>query len=468
MHGSTVINGKKKTKVRVSNKVVIDANDPIPLKQGSQVFSIVHKDGYLPFLPGTKNADTFARTLIEARLLSPTGNQCVITKKDYCAGKGFISKKKDQILPKKFLDWCMSMNLKNQSAVKLTKNIFEDFFTYGNVPIELVRFTVGGQKKLFVYVHSFLEWRLGRPDDNDIVQYAVQSKLLLRENVVMTADMIKKSKRLPIYNSNNTEKQNWKKDEDDKSVERTLIWYKNSVTGLPHYGLPSNIGALYNEVLEHNGAQFNLDEFENGMVPSGVLALKGQVSQEEADKITKKVIATHTGNGRRARVITVASEEGIDGSDFHKMETERDGSYIESDDKWCQKIIMANDWDSVLMGMINASTLGKGSGFITKIIEHKLKTVIRPAQEDIMDEVWNTILKIADAWLGFGLDQYEIEIKNAIDISGLTDVDITPAVQVNEVRIAKNLPEDPAMKGVYMKPTGPQIKNKNNEEEDDK
>lgn len=450
MLNSTAIKGKKR-KPRISNKVTIDSKDPIPLKQGSLTFSIVHKDAYLPFLPPK---DDFALNLLEARLLSPTGNQCINTKKDYCAGEGFIDKN-DKELPKEFLEWCKSMNLKNQSAVKLTRNAFEDLFTYGNVPIELVRFTVGGVKKLFVYVHSFLEWRLGKPDDNDIVQYAVQSKLFLRDNYIVTSDVIKKSKKLPIYNPNNNEKDNWEKDKDDKSVERTMIWYKNSITGMPHYGLPSNIGAFINEVLEYKGARYNLDEFENGMVASALLALKGNLSQEEADRIGKRLISTYTGDGKRARTFVVASEEGIEGSELHKMDTQRDGSFTESDDKWCQKIIMANNWDAVLMGVINSSTLGKGSGFITKILENKFKSVILPAQQDIMDEVWNTILKIADAWLGFGLDQFEISIKNSIDISGLTDVDITPAVQVNEVRIAKNLPEDPAMKGVYMKATKP-------------
>ena len=454
MQGSQQIklNGKSK-KPRVSNKVVIDATNPIPFKYGSEVFSIVHQSAYLPFLPPK---DDFARNLIEARLLSPTANQCIITKKDYCAGDGFESSKKDVELPKEFLEWCRSMNLKNQSATKLTKNIFEDFFTYGNVPIELVRFTVGGKKKLFAYVHSFLEWRLGKPDDNDIVQYAVQSKLFMRENFVATADQIKKSKKLPIYNPNNTEKENWQKDKDDPSTQRTLIWYKNPITGLPHYGLPSNIATMISEVLEYKGARYNLDEFENGMVASAVLALKGNLGQEEADKIGKRIISTHTGDGKRARVFVVASEEGIEGSDLHKLDTERDGSYKESDELWSQKIIMGNDWDAVLMGVLNPSTLGKGSGFITKVIEHKLKTVILPAQRDIMDEVWNTILKIADAWMGFGLEQFDIRIKNSIDISGLTDVDITPAVQVNEVRTAKNLPEDPTMKGVYMKATKPE------------
>lgn len=450
MQGSKEIklNGKSK-KPRISNKVIIDPTNPIPFKQGSQVFSIVNQAAYLPFLPPK---DDFARNLIEARLLSPTANQCIVTKKDYCAGDGFEDKEGND-LPKEFLVWCRSMNKRNQSSTKITKKIFEDLFTLGNVPIELVRFTVGGKKKLFVYVHEFTEWRLGKPDEDDIVQYAVQSKLFLKDNFIATPDMIKKSKKLPIYNPNNTEKQNWKKDEDDPSVQRTLIWYKNEITGLPHYGLPSNVASMISQLLEYKGARYNLDEFENGMVASAVLALKGNLSQEEADKIGKRIISTHTGDGKRARVFVVSSEEGIEGSDLHKMETERDGSFKESDQLWSQKIIMANDWDAVLMGVLNPSTLGKGSGFITKIIEHKLKTVILPAQRDIMDEVWNKIITIADQWMNFGLEGFDIRIKNSVDISGLTDVDITPAVQVNEVRIAKNLPEDPKMDGVYMKAT---------------
>jgi len=115
-----------------------------------------------------------------------------------------------------------------------------------------------------------------------------------------------------------------------------------------------------------------------------------------------------------------------------------------------QKIILANEWDAVLAGLVNASTLGKGSGFVTKIIELKLNTVIRPAQEDVMQNVWNDIFYECQKWTGLGFDKYEIGIKNSIDISGLTDVDITPAVQVNEVREAKGLPTDPSKEGVYM------------------
>lgn len=440
---------KSQKKPRVSNQVKLDANNPIPFEHTGQAFSYVHNQRYTPFLPPL---DNYATQLLEARLLSTTHNACVITKKDYCAGNGFQHTEGVDLDPA-FVEWTRSMNLRNESATKINRNIFEAYFTFGNCPIELVRMTVAGTKKLFVYAHNFLEWRLGDENEDGIITEAIQSKLFLRQ-ATLTADQIKKAKKLPLYNPNRSESENWFTDE--KGVERTLIWYKNSVTGFPHYGLPSAVSSMIFQLLEYKGARYNLDNFDNNMVISALLALKGNLSQTEADRIGKKAIATHTGDGKRGRVMVVASEEGIDGSSLHNFDTHKEGSYNEADDKWTQKIILANQWDAVLAGIISPSTLGKGAGFITKILEIKNNTVIKPAQQDIMDEVWSLIIKLANDWLGFKIDIEKLEIKNAIDISGLTDVDITPAVTRNEVRVAKGLPEDPTEQGKeYMKSTGP-------------
>jgi hypothetical protein len=441
------IKGKRKSS-RVSNRVTVDSTNPIPFDFTGQTFSFVHQSAYLPFLPPK---DNFGQMLLEARLNSPTHGACIRTKKDYCAGDGFADTKGAELDPA-ILDWFKAMNLKNQSATKLNKNILEDFFTWGNVPIELVRFSVAGKKKLFIYAHSFLEWRLGKPDLDDICQYAVQSKLFLR-NAHITADIIKQSKKLPIYNPNLPERKRWFKDEN--GVERTLLWYKSPYSGFPYYGLPTSIESFIDQVLEYKGARYDLDNIDNNMVIGALLALKGNLSQGEADRIGKKIIDTHVGDGKRGRVAVVASEEGIEGSEYHKMETKAEGSFIEADKKWIDKIILSNQWDAVLAGIVSPSSLGKGSGFLTKIIEHKLNTVIIPAQKDLVDEVWAYIFEIAEEWLGLPFSKYQMAIHNNIDISGLTDVDITPAVQINEVRLAKKLPEDPAMKGVYMKATAP-------------
>lgn len=443
----------QKKSPKVSNVAKLDPNHPIPIEYGSMVHSVVGAYSYLPFLAPN---DDYAKDLLEARLLSDTHNACVTTKKDYCAGKGFHDAD-GKPLPENITEWFSSMNRKNQPASKINRIAFENFFTWGNVPIEIVRFTVAGKKKLFVYAHNLLEWRLGKPDEDGFVTYAVHSKLFLRQGYI-SAEQLKTARQVPVYSPLNSDKDNWVK--DDKGAYRTIIWYKNDVSGFDHYGLPSAVSSMIYQLLEYSGARYNLDNLDNNMVLGGLLALKGNLSQDEANRIAKEIIKTHTGNGKRGRVAVVASEEGIDGSDYHDYDTSKDGSFKESDDQWTQKIILANQWDAVLAGIISPSTLGKGSGFITKILEIKQNTVIRPAQEDLMQNVWNDIFKIADQWMNLGLSNYSLTIENSIDISGLTDVDITPAVQINEVRAAKGLPEDPKMDGVYMKATGPQQQQK--------
>ncbi len=453
----------------ITDRAEISSTTPIPF-EGGMGFSWVNNRSYLPFLSPD---DNYGQLLLESRLLSATHNACIITKKDYCAGTGFRHIDGTE-LNKDFKTWLNSINLKDESATDISRQAFEGLFTFGNVPIELVRFTVGTKKQFYVYVHNFLEWKLGEPDENDIAWYALQSKLFLQTKVVLTEDDHKKFKSLPLYNprwkdqskSKATHGYNWVKFPD--GTERSLIWYKNPVSGFQHYGLPSAVSGLIYQILEYKGARYNLDNFENNMVVSAILALKGSVSQKEADRIGKKAIVSHTGDGKRGRVIVVASEDGIDSSDMHSFDTHKEGSFVEAEMTWSQKILLANQWDAVLAGIMSPSTLGKGTGFITKILEIKKNTVIRPAQKDAMERIWEKVFKIANDWMGFGVDPNNVEIEDAVDISGLTDVDITPTVTVDEVRNAKGMSEledkkkgkmllgelgNEQKKGVYVKDT---------------
>lgn len=450
MQGSKEIRHKPATKNKrrpaISNLVKLDAKHPIPL-ENERAFDFVNNVSYLPFLAPK---DRFGKLLLEARLLSNTANACVRTKKDYCAAAGFQDKNGKtldprMIDPKTKTGWFTSINGKNESLGTVNRKIFEDYFTWGNEPIVLARFKVGNEPRFFVYPQNFLEWRLQKPDDDDIVRGAVKSKLFLRDYGFITAEQLRQGLSLPIYNPLNSDKQNWKRGDD--GTERTLIWYKNSMSGLLYYGLPESIASLIFQLLEYKAARFDLDLFENDMVAATLLALKGQVGQAEALRIGKDLVKTYSGDGNRGRTLVVASEEGIDGSEVHKLETQREGSYGEADNRWTQKIIFGYNWDAILAGLVSPNTMGKGAGFITKIKEEKLNYVIKPAQQDLIENVWDTIFRLAQEWTGIPFDQFDLEFKNNIDISGLTDVDITPAVTRDEVRKAKNLPEDGTKQG---------------------
>lgn len=429
--------GNSRSKAPITNQVTLNPVNPIPIDTGSVGFSYFNKEKYIRFLPPYNN---YAQMLLEAKNLSVTHASCVRTKANYCAGIGFQDRESDKKLDTRILDWLKSMNLKNQSATRISRMAFDSHFTFGNTPIELVRFKTSAGNRLFVYAHDLQEWRLGEPPaDTDICNFAVQSKVFRTTGYHMTQEAYKLSKKLPIYSPYNTEKQNWQKFPD--GTERTLIWFKEDTLGYPYYGLPSAVTAMVYQILEYKGARYNLDNFDNNMVVGGVLALQGNLSQGEANRIGKTITDTHTGDGKRGRVIVIASEEGIQGSNYNGFDTTKDGSYIQAKESWRGDIILANEWDAILAGLMNPSTMGKGAGFLTKLIEWKERTVIRPAQENMMDAVWSTVFKIAKDWLGLPFDNYDMTFKNNIDISGLTDVDITPAVSKNEVRLAKGLPK---------------------------
>lgn len=432
-------------KTKVSNEAVIDAVEPIPFASKGYRFSSNHDTEYLPFLG---NQADFGQTILEARLLSATHSACINTKGEFIAGQGFIDINNKDI-DEGIADWFKCVNLKSQSVSDINKAIQESYLTFGNVPIELVRVNVAGERRLYIYVHNFLECKLSTPNADDICEKVLISKQFNNGNP--TLEQVDTSRELPLYNKFNSEEDNWKYDEGDENVSRTMIWYKNEVAGIDYYGLPSSIASLIYQILEYKGARYNLDNFENNMIIDAFMFLKGNLSQEEANKIGKGIRKSHTGDGKRGRVAVFASEEGIEDVVLKTLDTHKDGSYIEADNKWSDKIILANEWDAILAGIVAPSSLGKGSGYLTKIIEWKMSSVIKPAQKELMDKVWNIIFDICEKHIGLPFRNYNLKINNAIDISGLTDVDITEAVQINEVREARGLPKDGRREGEYLK-----------------
>jgi hypothetical protein len=434
MRGSTTVKAKRKP--RVSNQVKLDTKNPIPFEFGGQAFAFIQGKKYIPFL---WPEDNFFKTLLEAKTLSSTHNICIETKKDFCCGKGLKDANGKEFSPE-LIAWLKALNVKNQTALTINRKAFGSFFTFGNAPIEIVRFKVGSKAVMYVYVHNVLEWRLGWYDKDGRVSSAVQSKLFLRGQGPLSADMLKDAKIIPLYNPNGREKDNWFT--DDKGVQRTMFWLKNEFDGYEDYGMPSSVSSLIYQVLEYKGARYNLDNFDNNMVLGGLLALKGNLGPEEVNKIAKSIINTHSGDGKRGRVAVVASEEGIDGSDYHQYSTQSEGSYISFDERIMKKIIMANQWDELLAGITPSHSLGKGNTFLRTIYEIKKKTVIEPAQTYMLENFWQPLQKIAAEWLKIDIDKYDLGIIDVDPISILSDVDPTPAIKVNEIRAAVGLQED--------------------------
>jgi len=410
-------------KVRVSAEVKLDPKNPIPLELGNIPFYAVNGAAYIPFLD---KSDNFLNTLLEARLQSVTQNACIVTKTNFSIGDGVQIKnlKEGEKPDPNWENFIKYTNTKRQNFNAVVRLILENLLTFGNVPIEIVRGTTNGKKFLYVYAKNALDCRLEWPDANGDVNNLIVSRYFRKKGILNLTE--ENCTKIPLYKAGPGSKAKyWYEDPKRRGIQRTAIWLKNDIAGYDNYGLPSYVPAIVYEMLEYNGASFNLDNLDNNMIVGGALVLAGNLSQDEASRLGKVIIDQHTGKGKRGRVAVFASEEGITNSKFESFDTHKDGSYIEMDDKAMQKIILANEWDATLAGLSSSNSLGKGNGYLNEVYQQKLKTVIKPIQRVIIDSFFGPLMEIADDWFGGQWSKYELDFQTTKLFNDTTEANTT-------------------------------------------
>ena len=333
---------QQKNRESVSNVATIDTVNPIPFEPSGQsnAFLFSNKNrGYLPFLEGQPN---FFQLLLEAKLLSPTNNSCVNSKTNFCIGKGLYFKDEKQ-KDDEFIKFSKRVNNKGQSLNKVLKSIFNNHFSVGNNFVEIVRGSAGNKKFIRVINRSFLECRLSEPNDDDICESVFVSKHFRNRNhwTLDKDSMVE----IPIYYGKDSK---WYKNKNG-NTEHCFIHIKNETPGYEYYGIPDNISSLPQQILEYKSARYNIDIVENNLVIGGIIFLDGNVSSEEAQKVGRNIIYSHTGDGKRGRW-TIVTGKGVSKSVVTQFDGKTDGSFLKLDENIEGKIIDSNNWDSTLYG----------------------------------------------------------------------------------------------------------------------
>jgi hypothetical protein len=386
-----------------------------------------------------------------------TMNACVTTKRDYIVGEGWrITNLKDNEQPdQEFVDWAKSINNRNETLNRAISQASEYLLRYGNVFIEFVRGSVAGKKFVKIYVHNDLECRLGEPDEDDIPRTVVRSKRF-KDVGIINFGATDQATEIPIFDPLR-KRNSWKK---DGKVERTMIHLKNEFAGVDYYGMPSNVSALPQAVLEYEFARYNMDDLENNMNPGGMLILQGNFSQTEANKIGKEIVKTYTGKGKRGRTMVIASEQGLENSKFEKFDTQKDGSFVESDKRVEEKIIFANQWDRLLAGLSDSGSMGKGNAYILNLFRLKYQTVIKPIQKYLIESFLSVAIEVVDDWTGTKWKNYEFDLLTNTPISILESDKMIDTWTVDEVRKEGGLPALGGDRGAML--VGDLIKSKSN------
>lgn len=436
----------KAEKLSITNVATLDIKNPIPFEPSGESdafhFATRKNKRYIPFLAPK---DNFFQILLEAKLLSPTNNSCINSKADFCTGKGLVHlEEKEDSTFKEFIDWAKRVNKKGQSLNVISKSTFNNHFTFGNGFLEIVRVKVGSSRGLRVYLHSVLDCRLADPtdEDDDIPKTVFISKRFRRKNAWSLVDDL--VVELPIYYGD--ENMQWYV--SDEGTEHCVIHLKNETPGYEYYGMPSNCASLPQQILEYKGARANLDDLDNNMVIGGVVVLEGNVTQEEANKVGREIIHTHTGDGKRGRWTVVSGAKGITGSKIQSYDTKKDGSFLKMDENCESKIIDSNNWDSSLYGQHKSSGMGNGGfAYLSAVFDTKNETVIKPMQEWIMENFIKVVLKMHDEWVGTKWADLQIGFKTVSPVSFSGEIDVNKILTVDEGRAILGQPamEDQAV-----------------------
>ena len=423
------VNGRRRTSI--ANAATIDAKNPIPIDGNGGSITGVNGKTYVPFLGSN---DQFAKVLIEAKMLSPTTLSCVSSKATYCAGHGwYINDDNASEVDKAYPDldkWAKSVNKKQQTLNDIIKSIFDHKFTTGNAFVHIVRGSVGNKKFVKVYVRSLVDCRLSAPDAEDICTSVFYGRAL-RDNFYSLDNL--KLTEIPLYSENMLDKP-WYK--DDKGVEHTMIHVKNEMAGYEYYGVPVNIGSLPQQIMEYKAARYNLDNYENNLVIGGLIVLKGNVTDQEARDMGKKIVHTHTGDGKRGRWVILSNEGGaVEGAEITPFQKEQDGSYMELDKHTEEKIYASNQWNKLLIGGTEQKSIGQGnSAYIRSVFDIANSTIIQPEQEYVIEKVLKPLFSICDEWMGTKWSQLAIAIRGMQPVSFLGDVDVNAIITKDEGR----------------------------------
>jgi hypothetical protein len=399
-----------------------------------------------------------ANVLLEARLTSTTQNACIDSIARSLIGKGLSVQDVEEPNAELFT-WFKNVNTRGQSFSEALIETVDGERAFGNQFIEVVRGSVAGKRYLKVYNHSMLYCRLAANEDFSEPTGVILSKLLAKRGY--QSELKKNTPVIPLWNNSQFDNNVVWTRGARPGEQRTMLHFKNQVSGIEYYGLPASVASLRYQVLESKAAQYNIDNFDNNMVLGGMLIFKSSMSHDEAVEQAREILLTHVGEGKTGRIAVISSEEGLNDVEFINYNTQKEGSYIDFDKRVEEKIICANAWDSVLAGINRSSTLGNGSQYIRSIWDVKDAVLLHPLRDKLIEKVIKPIINIWAEWFGVPeVLNYEWKLQTSMPFSYMADLDPNKFFQVNEARSKAGLTPDEKKNGMYLaEMQGPQQPN---------
>ena len=386
---------------------------------------------------------TFLKELMGLVNYSPTLRRIINDKTDMVVGDGFIPTRQkagvqltttapsDSRIPATISnpleDYLGEINLHGQSMADVLKAGAFEFDAFGNCVFELVRGSVAGEA--FFYVYHVPMWMVGvrKPEaDMRVRSIGIYDTW---EEVPLTSDG-KAFERygfreIPTY-------PDWS-EADETGVQRSVIHLKTYAPGFQYFGLPEWISAKKWAEIEYRIAAFNINSMENAFMPSALIQLFGNATEEEAQTILRQMEDKFTGNGNERKIFMQILRDPSLKANVQTFDGRKDGEFLQMQEMAASAIVVANRWSKSLAGFATAGQLGTNEQ-MRRELEYLQNTVVKQRQNMFLSRFLNPVMRESAEWLGAVWGGIYLAISNSLPVSFFGDIDPKTVLTTNEQR----------------------------------
>lgn len=403
----------------VTNKSVVKTDDFF-VERNFNVFSGVE---FVPFRNGE-----FIEELTALIYVSPTLSGAIEKLTDFTIGQGWQLLNEVQTLQvggkavieytdeevTALSEWLSApQNAAGETLYEIVKKLVFSYFAYGNAFCEITK----TKKSISIYAHEARDLRPKKSNDRIVTAFGFCKDWDSGEPIVTIQ---RYSPQMP----------------SDTSV---IHWAKYALSNY-YWGLPKWISSKLWAELEYLIPKRNISHFKNGMVPSGVLQIFGNMTKQEADKYVKTMTERFTGTDNDFKVLIQILRDPANKANFVPMSNpkEQDGAFLELE-KACKEMICTPMGISTsLLSTKSAGEIG-GNQQLRSEFEALYNTVIVRVQNEALQKIVYPYMKEAaqitqDATLKNALNKAQLAFINIIPVSFMGDLNISEVLTQNEKR----------------------------------
>ncbi len=360
------------------------------------------RNSWIPF--GDDNL--FPQQLSDLSRSASTHRAILNTKTTFTLGEGFHT------LDEKLDEYIMDVNANGESLDDVMRKVMSDYWTHGNAFLEIVK----GEGYLNIYHQDATTARVHKG----------RTKILFHpdwENVRKTEEKIKSVNLYPFFNK-----------APKTGIERAVIHFSDYESTYYYYGLPDYVAALDHIKIANQIGKYNLTRFKNGFMPSAIIELGADMSEDEAQQFIDEARDKLTGETNNSKILFIAKNGDESASNVQVISDDSDGSFMELQTITNDNIISAHRWNPALSGIQVAGSLGNNQQILT-IYDIVMSTVIREPQQMMIRELKKILKKDG------GYKVSDLHIVNKPPVTMLGAINPTEYISLQEGRKIFHLPE---------------------------